>query len=129
MKAIFERALHRLTLIPRTGAPLQFEARNNVDSKARGPWPEGTYQADILVPVHGPDGEEGGTYGPWFLRFIVGARTGMGLHAGRAGDQDGLGREGPAHATKGCIRTTAEAMRALAAVVDEEGNLPDLWVC
>jgi hypothetical protein len=47
-------------------------------------------------------------------------REDMGVHAGRQNDPDGLGRTGVDHATRGCIRTTEEAMEVIAetALVD-----------
>lgn len=36
--------------------------------------------------------------------------TGVGIHAGRVGNEDGLHRKGPAHATNGCVRTNDAAM-------------------
>lgn len=87
---------------------------NNVDSKSRGPWPEGIFPFELYVPVTGNQGKADGSYGPFFFRFTVPGRDGMGIHAGREIKKDGLNRSGPNHATLGCLRTTASAVTQLA---------------
>lgn len=125
---VFDRADGLLHLLGSGGAT-SWLAGNNADSTSRGPWPLGVFEPDALVRVGGPDGEPAGCFGPWFLRYVVPGRTGMAIHAGRRGDRDGLGREGPLHATKGCIRTSAEALEEIARLVRLAGGaLPLLWV-
>lgn len=93
-----------------------YTAYNNVDSKSLGKWPNGTYAYERFVPhpndtaddTYGPDGNI--VFGP------VLNRTNMGIHAGRANRPDGLHRVGPECCTFGCIRTTAEAVRAIHAL-------------
>jgi hypothetical protein len=45
--------------------------------------------------------------------FDVPDREGMGVHSGREGVPDGLGRSGFLHCTMGCVRTTDDAMAQL----------------
>lgn len=142
MRLIYSRARHVLTVIPDAGPTSQWPARNNVARRGRGPWPAGSYHADALVRVEGREGEPGGSYGRWFLRFTVpdrdgiddaldlgadglpdaadGPGIGMGIHAGRQDVSDGLGRTGVHHATLGCIRTLGAAMEAIAAAWEHD---------
>ena len=94
-----------------------FTAYNNVDSHSNGPWPDGTFSFigyNTHAALSDPDSEYG-AHG--ILIFNVPNRTGMGVHSGRAGIPDGLGRSGPQHCTLGCIRTTDEAMAAFLQVI------------
>jgi hypothetical protein len=101
-----------------------WRAANNVDSDSKGVWPDGSYTIqDSTAPhTHGGDKDtldgEYGTHGiiraDTFTDTDGDTRTGMGVHAGRENDADGLGRTGPEHATFGCIRTTEEGMETAA---------------
>ena len=116
----FDRKAGRLSLIyirnDSKGHPHQFVARdshwpaaNNVDSRSRGPWPEGEFPFSYWVSHRGdPPCSTYGSHG--VLVFDVPGREGMGVHAGRLGVPDGRGRSGHKHATMGCIRTTEDAM-------------------
>jgi uncharacterized membrane protein len=119
----FSRAEGRLLVQPDIGAATWHEAHNNAASYSRGPWPNGEYEALALIPVTGIEGQSSGKFGPWFMRFSVANRSGMGIHAGRNGQYDGLGRGGPAHATMGCIRTTDAAMSAIASAWEGSATL------
>lgn len=121
MYVIFSRKQKRLmfiseSLMEGTGTIASFKAANNADSRSKGEWPAGVYLVDTVVDVDDPDGSEGGAYGRWFIRFKPFTqedgqeRTGMGIHAGRKHKTDLAGRAGIEYATKGCIRTTSEAM-------------------
>ena len=92
------------TLVTLGGAV--YQARNNVASNSRGPWPIGIFTFQRYDPK--PEGLEPDPEGPFgahgILIFDVPGRTGMGLHAGRATSPDGLDRCGIDHCTEGCIR-------------------------
>jgi len=100
-------------------------AGNNVDSSSQGVWPEGVYTMldQDAAHLHGEDGGDtrDGPYGTQgifraesFMDSDGDWRSGMGVHAGRENDEDGLGRSGVEYATMGCIRTTEEAMEIIA---------------
>jgi hypothetical protein len=115
----FDRSAHLVRLLSTSGDVLAgpFEAYNNVDSHSKGPWPDGSYSYvgyNSHSALSDPDSEYG-VYG--ILIFDVPNRLGMGVHSGRRSIPDGLGREGPAHCTLGCIRTTDEAMAAFVRLV------------
>jgi hypothetical protein len=109
----FIRQSHLLRLFDSQGNSIgEWEAYNNVDSRSKGIWPDGTYSYDYWVPHAGDD--ENSSYGTrGVLVFDVPHREGMGIHAGRRNRPDGRGRSGPAHATMGCIRTTETAMAVI----------------
>jgi len=90
-------------------------AQNNVDSSAVGPFPPGTFPF-IGWNHHFDDAPDSpfGMYG--IIVFSVIGRTGMGVHSGRVGVPDALGREGIGHATLGCVRTSDAAMAAIARI-------------
>ena len=126
----------------------KWPAANNVASNARGQWPVGLYKAEKLVRLPPGEDDPNGPYGAWFLRFVVpdrdgvddavdigqdglpdvtdGAGVGLGLHAGRRDGKDSQGRSGWQRMTLGCIRTTDEAMEAVA-----KSFMPgtDCWIC
>ena len=119
----FDRSAHLVRLQSAGGDVLAgpFEAYNNVDSRSRGLWPDGSYPYighNAHAALSDPDSEYG-VYG--ILIFDVPNRLGMGVHSGRRLIPDGLGREGPAHCTLGCIRTTDEAMAAFLRVSGTDG--------
>jgi len=96
--------------VPKIGG---WRAANNVDSHSNGPWPVGIFSFLEWIrplPVDGPASSLG-KHG--ILIFGVKDRPGMGVHSGRAGVKDGLGREGFEHCTEGCIRTEDPMMAAL----------------
>lgn len=110
----FDRVSQKIQLFDHFNVALTapFAAFNLVDSRSRGPWPDGTYRYqgyNAHAEVADPDSEYG-RHG--ILVFAVPGRSGMGVHSGRARIPDGLGRVGPQHCTLGCVRTTDEAMAA-----------------
>ena len=109
--ATFDGATHTLTIGSQT-----FVAHNNVDSKAKGKWPNGTFSFERTTE-HRDDAADSayGTHGN--VIFTVPGRTNMGVHSGRTAKADGRGRHGPEHATMGCIRSTDAAVQALRLVV------------
>ncbi len=125
----FDRAANLIHVMTGDGCRC-FRACNNADSSSRGPWPVGVWRPDPegFIAVGGEDGLPGGAYGPYFLRYVVPGRVGMGIHSGREEDVDLAGRSGPDHATKGCIRTSGVAMEEIARVVAAAKVLPVLWV-
>lgn len=110
-----------------------FRAANNVDSRSKGQWPSGLYNVKSLVEKYPPFDSRDGKIGRWFLGFDDFIqengvkRTAMGLHSGREGVPDGLGRRGYLHATMGCIRTEPSAMEFIATRWEED-PLTHLWV-
>ena len=129
MKLIFTRHRHILTVLPASQflRTSQWPAYNNTDSRSKGKWPLDEFQAVALIEVTGPSGKDDGKFGPYFLKFLVAGRSGLGIHSGREGIEcgDGLGRKGPEWATMGCIRTTSAAMHCIAAAwaLDEAATL------
>jgi hypothetical protein len=90
-------------------------AANFVDSSAAGPFPSGT--VPFIGWHHHPDDAPESPFGLYgIILFSVVGRTGMGIHSGRAGVPDALGREGIFHCTLGCLRTSDAAMAALARI-------------
>lgn len=137
MLGIFDRNRKLIYFLPeidgsRAGISC-FNAANNVDSRSKGIWPDGVYYVDDLIKVEGPDCLPSGQYGRWFLRFDdfspspASIRVGMGLHSGRKGVKDGLGREDHLHCTMGCIRTEPAAMEYMAERWELD-PLSKLWV-
>lgn len=126
---VFDRAAELLHILSARGCTA-WAAANNADSTSRGTWPTGIFQPQRIIAVGGEDGELSGAYGPWFLRYDVPGRVGMGIHAGRQEKRDLAGRKGPWHATLGCIRTSAEAMAEIRRQLEASGGeaLPVLWV-
>jgi len=108
----YDGATRQLTLTRGDGTVQQFPASNNAQRNSGGRWPNGTfnYERHTAHPDDGPDSGYGsnGNY-----IFTVPERTDMGVHSGRAGTPDGLGRSGVDHATLGCIRTTDEGTAAI----------------
>ena len=113
------------------GPGRSFDASNNARSgvspslpEGNGPAPNGTFGTGPIIPTPGAPGSALGDKGfvPIDLRpidpsgdkMIGPVRGGVGIHAGRVGQCNAAGRCGAQHATNGCIRTTPEAMDALA---------------
>jgi hypothetical protein len=95
-----------------------YDATNKADSKSRGNWPNGEYFMKDKEDANHYGDSVNGPYGTrgiyraedfWDDRRPDGdqLRTGMGIHAGR------LDKGGYTYWTKGCIRTTEEAMECL----------------
>ncbi len=116
---VFNRANGTLTLYDNVGNKVgEFPAANNASSDSKGPWPDGTYNYSHHVAhaadPNGPFGSNGN------FVFDVPGRPGMGVHSGRRGVPDALGRRGPQHATKGCIRTTDAGTQAIDALNEQD---------
>ncbi len=109
----FSRTGSKLQLTAANGTVIgSWDAANNVDSGSKGPWPNGSYKFDYYVAHPGdPPNSAYGSHG--FFGFDVPGREGMGVHSGREGVADGLGRSGFRYCTFGCIRTTDEATAQL----------------
>jgi hypothetical protein len=109
----FSRAGITLQLIGTNNSIIgRWDAANNVDSRCTGQWPNGTYKFAYHVDHPGDSASSPfGAHGIFI--FNVPGREGMGVHSGREGIPDGLGRKGFLHCTLGCIRTTDEAMTQL----------------
>jgi hypothetical protein len=118
---IFDGATNTITLVDKNGRVVgKWAAYDNVDSSATlGKLTDGTYRfLDTKAPhLHGGTADTpSGEFGPdgiFRLQEFRGAdgqeHTGVGVHAGREGDPDLRGREGPEHATMGCVRTCSAA--------------------
>jgi hypothetical protein len=99
----FDGTKHELTVDGKT-----YTAYNNIDSQAKGKWPNGTYAYERHTDHS--DEDSNGSYGPGgnhIFKFEDNSRTNMGIHAGRKD------KKGPAHPTMGCIRTTDEGVKAV----------------
>ena len=89
-----------------------WDAANYVDSRSNGVWPDGVFNFGYYLAHPGdPPSSAYGSNGIFI--FDVPGREGMGVHSGRLGVPDGLGRSGFQHCTMGCIRTTDEATAQL----------------
>jgi RHS repeat-associated protein len=103
---VYNAQTEMLTVISGNGQIVgTFPAANNAQTGSRGAWPAGTYDYSYLV-THRDDAPDSafGAYGNFV--FAVSGCAGCGVHSGRANIPDRMGRTGPQHATKGCIRTT-----------------------
>lgn len=111
----FDREANELTLLRTDGTTIgPWDAANNVDSHSRGIWPDGEY--DFERSKTHPDDAPDSAFGNFgIFIFTVPGREDMGVHSGREGVPDGLGRKGFRHCTMGCVRTTDEAMEQLVA--------------
>jgi hypothetical protein len=109
----FSRGGSKLQLVSGNNAVIgTWDAANNVDSRCAGIWPNGTNTFAYYVAHPGDTPNSAfGSHGIFI--FNVPGREGMGVHSGREGVPDGLGRSGFLHCTIGCIRTTDEATAQL----------------
>jgi hypothetical protein len=109
---LFSRSRQEIALIRPNGlVACIYPAANNVDSHAKGPWPHGTFEFSWFQS-HAGDNPSAAYGSHGIFIFEVPGREGLGLHAGREGVADGLGRIGYLHCTLGCIRTVEGAMGA-----------------
>lgn len=123
----FNRSAGTLWVVPPGAAAAQgFPAANNATQASRGAWAPGTYSYSYST-VHRDDAPNSsyGTSGNTV--FNVPGCIGCGVHSGREGVSDALGRSGPQHATQGCIRTTDDATRLIRSLIDQ-GHTPTLEV-
>ena len=108
----YDCASNRLTLTRGDGTIQQFPAANNATRASDGRWPDGEYHYErhTTHPDDAPDSRYGsnGNY-----IFTVPGRPDMGVHSGRLGWPDQVGRSGVNHATFGCIRTTDQGTTAI----------------
>lgn len=112
---IFDGHTHQITLIGSDGvARGRWAAYNNVDRHATLTHLQNrTYTVGDQTAPHRHVASANGPYGlHGIIRFNVPGHPGIGVHSGRANARH---LPGPAHPTMGCIRTTDEAMRAIAA--------------
>ena len=117
---LFDGLSHQLSLIGNNGE-IQgtWIAYNNVDRHATLTHvPNRTYTIqDRSVPLrHTADAN--GSYGlHGIIRFNMAGHPGIGVHSGRAHARH---QPGPQHQTMGCIRTSDEAMLAIAEAMQSE---------
>jgi hypothetical protein len=112
-KLIFDGSAHELSLIDSNGKKIgTWIAYNNVDSHASLTHIENRsyIPSDTIMPhYHAADPNSSyGSYG--IIRFNVPGHSGIGIHSGRVNAKH---TPGPQHPTKGCIRTTDEAMKTI----------------
>ena len=112
-RVVFSRLGSKLQVIAGNGTVIgSWNAANNVDTRSKGPWPDGVFPFAAYIDHPGdPPNSAYGSNG--FFGFEVPGHEGMGVHSGREGVPDGLGRSGFLHCTMGCIRTTDEATAQL----------------
>jgi hypothetical protein len=109
----FSRGGSKLQLVGGNNAVIgAWDAANNVDARCVGIWPNGTFNFDYYV-AHPGDSPSSAFGSHGIFIFKVPGREGMGVHSGREGVPDGLGRSGFLHCTIGCIRTTDDATAQL----------------
>ncbi len=101
-----------LSIIDSGGHTVTFPAANNSQKSSEGPFPQNIFPFSWWNPHRGlgPDSSYGSNGN--FI-FDVPNRDGMGVHSGRAGECDDVGKCGVEHATRGCIRTTDIATELL----------------
>ena len=111
--------------VPLSPEPIEFPAANNTirpnanpyQPEGNGPAPYGTFPMGAFIPHDdGPNSAYGLGSFPIILPLQVPflePRVGPALHGGRRDRCDKRGRCGVQHATRGCIRTTDEAIRLL----------------
>ncbi|HBL78306.1 MAG: hypothetical protein A2W90_16380 [Bacteroidetes bacterium GWF2_42_66] len=119
----------------------EFDAHNNVDSKSKGKWEDGTYEIldknerfthdgkfekDGTTPQDSPNGRygEGGIYRAkdFKEKGTKENRSGMAVHAGREN------KDFDKRVTNGCVRTTPEGMKAIDKAVKEHGSLQTITI-
>lgn len=116
-KLLFDGLTHQISLIGNDGVSLgTWPAYNNVDGHATLTHVQNRIYTvlDRAAPRRHVANANGpyGLYG--IVRFNVPGHPGIGVHSGRANARH---LPGPAHPTMGCIRTTDEAMRKIAALI------------
>jgi hypothetical protein len=118
-KLIFNGQTHQISLIGDDGKSVgTWAAYNNVDSHATlTHLANQTYTVQDRTAPHRHHASSNGPYGlHGIIRFSVTGHPGIGVHSGRANAKR---LPGPAHPTMGCIRTTDEAMRIIAASIKD----------
>ena len=118
----------------------EFEAHNNVDRKSKGKWEDGAYPFEDTTEPHthgelcdkngvkldspnGAYGEQGIFRVKPFTEKTTGIiRIGMGVHAGREH------KKFKERLTNGCIRTTAEAIKAMIKAIEDYGPMRTIYV-
>ena len=111
---------------PGSGSAEGFPAANNAQRQSRGPWAPGTYEFDY--PTSHRDDSPTSSFGSNGNNvFRVPGCNGCGVHSGKEGKPDGLGRSGIGHATEGCIRTTDDATRLIRDLI-RQGHTPKLII-
>lgn len=108
----YDGASNQLTLTRGDGTIQTFPAANNPQKDSRGRWPDGTFHYERHT-AHADDAPDSAYGSSGNHIFTVPGRDKMGVHAGRAGHPDKLGRSGVNHATLGCIRTTDDGTAAI----------------
>jgi hypothetical protein len=109
----FHRSLNEIALLSSNGSIIgTFQAANNVDSHSRGIWPDGEYDFE-RYKTHEDDAPDSAYGSSGIFIFTLPGREDMGVHSGREGVPDGLGRSGFLHCTMGCVRTTDDATAQL----------------
>lgn len=112
-KLLFDGRKHQILFVDATGNTVgTWAAYNNVDSHATiRHLPNGTYSVQDQTTPHPHAASANGPYGLYgIIRFNVPGHTGIGVHSGRANARY---LPGPQHPTKGCIRTSDDAMREI----------------
>lgn len=113
-RLIFNGNSHQISLVDDNGRTVgAWAAYNNVDSHATlDHVSNGTYIIRDRTVPHQHRADPNGPYGSHgIFRFIVPGHLGIGVHSGRANARH---LPGPQHPTMGCIRTTDQAMAAIA---------------
>jgi len=101
-----------------------FTAHNNVATSSKGPWPNGKYPFKGNIVYKRKNDDQYGNVANVHFEGVpshfkgVPDRTHMGIHSGRQGTKDKVGRKGTKHCTFGCIRTTDEAVKKLVTFVN-----------
>lgn len=125
---VFDGVIHTLTLYDQQGRTVGCWPANNIVERGGNHLPfvpngDHAVQTTIAPRKHLGTDQHGrihdsvdgkyGSHGAVVMNPILG-HTGIAVHSGRAHVKDKVGRIGINHATEGCIRTTDEAMSAIA---------------
>ncbi|MFL6707368.1 MAG: L,D-transpeptidase family protein [Massilia sp.] len=118
-KLIFNGFTHQISLVGKDGTVSgTWAAYNNVDRHATLTHVQnGSYTVTDTRARRRHQPNADGPYGlHGVIRFAVPGHPGIGVHSGRANARN---LPGPAHPTMGCIRTSDEAMMAIAASMND----------
>ena len=136
-KLIYDDASKKIRLYATDGRLIGgWDANNNVDSHVGlAALPDGEYPFVDTKHAHRHHGDSShGGCGPAGIVRLVDFKvdgvdhSGVGVHSGRKGIADGIGRMGVNHCTHLCIRTTDSAMSMITMTMQQD-PLDKLVVC
>jgi RHS repeat-associated protein len=123
----FDRSEQKITLYDNAGKEIGTWDASNYAEKGTEKFPIGTWKYHHYTP-HPEAKEEDPISGSGFYGFDVKGNKTLGVHAGRKGQTDQAGRTEWKYATKGCIRTIEDAMKAIAERFQQQDPLTKIVV-